>query len=59
MTSADGGQRELILRVATRLFAALGYDATSVSQIAEAAGLDVATLTQQAGGKRELYLAVM
>ncbi|SFI67543.1 transcriptional regulator, TetR family [Streptosporangium canum] len=59
MTSADGGQRELILRVATRLFAALGYDATSISQIAEAAGMDVATLTQRAGGKRELYLAVM
>ncbi|ACZ86357.1 TetR/AcrR family transcriptional regulator [Streptosporangium roseum] len=59
MTSADGGQRELILRVATRLFAALGYDATSISQIAEAAGLDVATITQQAGGKRELYLTVM
>ncbi|MER5323317.1 TetR/AcrR family transcriptional regulator [Streptosporangium roseum] len=59
MTSADGGQRELILRVATRLFAALGYDATSISQIAEAAGLDVATITRQAGGKRELYLAIM
>ncbi|OUC99153.1 TetR/AcrR family transcriptional regulator [Streptosporangium minutum] len=59
MTFADGGQRELILRVATRLFAALGYDATSISQIAEAAGLDVATITQQTGSKRELYLAVM
>ncbi|MER5421198.1 TetR/AcrR family transcriptional regulator [Streptosporangium roseum] len=59
MTSADGGQRELILRVATRLFAALGYDATSISQIAEATGLDVATITKQTGSKRELYLAVM
>ncbi len=59
MTSADGGERELILRVATRLFAALGYDGTSTSQIAEAAGLDVATLGKWVGGKRELYLAVM
>ncbi|MDP9862342.1 MULTISPECIES: TetR/AcrR family transcriptional regulator [Streptosporangium] len=59
MTSADGGQRELILRVATRLFAAMGYDATSVSQIAEAAGLNVAAVTGHIGGKRELYLEVM
>ncbi|MFJ2033796.1 TetR/AcrR family transcriptional regulator [Streptosporangium sp. NPDC087985] len=59
MTSADGGQRELILRVATRLFAALGYDATSLGQIAEAAGLGLDTAARQAGTKRELYLAVM
>ncbi|MEV8637728.1 TetR/AcrR family transcriptional regulator [Streptosporangium sp. NPDC051023] len=59
MTSADGGERELILRVATRLFAALGYDGTSISQIAEAAGLDVATINENFGGKRELYLVVM
>ncbi|MDP9862343.1 MULTISPECIES: TetR/AcrR family transcriptional regulator [Streptosporangium] len=59
MTSADGGQRELILQVATRLFAALGYDATSVSQIAEAAGLDIAAITGSVGSKRDLYLAVM
>ncbi|MFF5206121.1 TetR/AcrR family transcriptional regulator [Streptosporangium sp. NPDC000396] len=59
MTSADGGQRELILRVATRLFAALGYDSTSTSQIAEAAGLNVASVNEHVGSKRELYLAVM
>ncbi|MBB4915481.1 TetR/AcrR family transcriptional regulator [Streptosporangium saharense] len=59
MTSADGGERELILRVATRLFAALGYDGTSTSQITEAAGVDVATLNENFGGRRELYLAVM
>ncbi|MFC3980865.1 TetR/AcrR family transcriptional regulator [Streptosporangium jomthongense] len=59
MTSADGGERELILRVATRLFAALGYDGTSTSQITEAAGVDVATLNEHFGGKRELYLAVL
>ncbi|MEV8637727.1 TetR/AcrR family transcriptional regulator [Streptosporangium sp. NPDC051023] len=59
MTSADGGERELILRVATKLFAALGYDGTSTDQIAEAAGLDVATLKKSFGTRRELYLAVM
>ncbi|MEV7006782.1 TetR/AcrR family transcriptional regulator [Streptosporangium sp. NPDC051022] len=59
MTSADGGERELILRVATRLFAALGYDGTSAGQIAEAAGLDVATINETVGTKRDVYLAVM
>ncbi|WP_433256539.1 TetR/AcrR family transcriptional regulator [Streptosporangium sp. CA-135522] len=59
MTSAEGGQREMILQVATRLFAALGYDVTSIGQIADATGLDVATVTESFGGKRELYLAVM
>ncbi|WP_326640907.1 TetR family transcriptional regulator [Streptosporangium sp. NBC_01755] len=41
MTSGDGSRREPILRVATSLFAALGYDSASISQIAEAAGLSV------------------
>ncbi|MFE3449044.1 TetR/AcrR family transcriptional regulator [Nonomuraea sp. NPDC059194] len=52
-------QVEAILRAATQLFAALGYDGTSTSQIAEAAGLDLATVNAHLGGKRELYLAVM
>ncbi|MBW8483975.1 TetR/AcrR family transcriptional regulator [Actinomadura parmotrematis] len=61
----DGGSgaaasgRERVLDVATRLFAALGYDGTSTRLIAEAAGLNVATVAYHAGGKRELYLAVM
>ncbi|MCG5217390.1 TetR/AcrR family transcriptional regulator [Streptosporangium sp. KLBMP 9127] len=58
MTFADG-QDETILRVATQLFAALGYDGTSAQEIADAAGLDVATVNRVTGGKRELYLAVM
>ncbi|GIN02774.1 TetR family transcriptional regulator [Planomonospora venezuelensis] len=49
----------MILRVATRLFAALGYDGTSTRQIAEAAGLNIATVNYHVGGKRDLYLAVM
>jgi AcrR family transcriptional regulator len=58
MTSSDTG-RERILEAATRLFAALGYDGTSTRMIAEAAGLNVATIAYHVGGKRDLYLAVM
>ncbi|MGS2647667.1 TetR family transcriptional regulator [Streptosporangium sp. LJ11] len=59
MTSVDGSRRELILRVATGLFAALGYDSTSASQVAEAAGLSVEALGEEFDGKRELYLEIM
>ena len=58
MTGNDSG-RERILDAATRLFAALGYDGTSTRMIAEAAGLNVATVAYHVGGKRDLYLAVM
>ncbi|GAA0363773.1 hypothetical protein GCM10009530_11820 [Microbispora corallina] len=54
-----GEQSEVILGVARRLFAALGYDGTSIRQIAEAAGLDVPTVTARVGTKREIYLTVM
>ncbi|MEU9021914.1 TetR/AcrR family transcriptional regulator [Actinomadura sp. NPDC048394] len=57
MTSDSG--RERILDVATRLFAELGYDGTSTRQIADAAGLNIATVAYHTGGKRDLYLAVM
>lgn len=50
---------ERILAVATRLFAALGYDGTSTRLIAEAAGLNIATVAYHVGGKRDLYLMVM
>ena len=50
---------ERIVSAATRLFAALGYDATTLAQIAEAADLDLDTVMELAGSKRELYLAVM
>ena len=58
MTS-DDDPRERILAAATRLFAALGYDGTTTRMIAEAAGLNVATVAYHAGGKRDLYLTVM
>ncbi|MEU8383416.1 TetR/AcrR family transcriptional regulator [Streptosporangium sp. NPDC048865] len=59
MNSVDGSRRELILRVATGLFAALGYDSTSTSQIAEAAGLSVENVGEEFGSKRGLYLEIM
>ncbi|AQZ60711.1 Homeodomain-like [[Actinomadura] parvosata subsp. kistnae] len=59
MDSADDGGRELILRTATRLFAALGYDCSSVAQVAEAAGVGQEEIHAHFPTKRELYLAVM
>ncbi|MFI0454123.1 TetR/AcrR family transcriptional regulator [Actinomadura sp. 6N118] len=57
MTSDSGPGR--VLDVATRLFAELGYDGTPTRMIAEAAGLNIATVAYHVGGKRDLYLAVM
>ncbi|MEV5571777.1 TetR/AcrR family transcriptional regulator [Spirillospora sp. NPDC052269] len=51
--------RARILDVATGLFAELGYDGTSTRLIAEAAGLNIATVAYHVGNKRDLYLAVM
>lgn len=62
MTNPDSeskGTRDHILDVATRLFARLGYDGSTAQMIASAAGYAPATVTEQVGGKRELYLAVM
>jgi AcrR family transcriptional regulator len=56
---SSGSGRERIIAAATRLFAELGYDGTSTRMIAEAAGLNIATVAYHAGGKRDLYLAVM
>ncbi|TDC54880.1 TetR/AcrR family transcriptional regulator [Actinomadura sp. KC345] len=58
MTSSDTAS-ERILDAATRLFAALGYDGTTTRMIADAAGLNVATVAYHVGGKRDLYLAVI
>ncbi|MEV1244917.1 TetR/AcrR family transcriptional regulator [Nonomuraea sp. NPDC050022] len=59
MASPEENERELILRVATRLFAALGHDGVSIGQIGEAAGLTTAAITPHFPTKRHLYLAVM
>lgn len=55
----ESPQAAAILKVATELFAAHGYDGASTRRIAEAAGLNIATVNYHVGGKRELYLAVM
>jgi AcrR family transcriptional regulator len=52
-------ERERVMETATRLFASLSYDGTSVQLIADATGLDVATITSLVGGKRDIYVAVM
>jgi AcrR family transcriptional regulator len=49
--------RDVILRVATDLFARNGFDAVSIRAVAEAAGVDVATVHHHAGGKLGLYQA--
>ncbi|MGW0805994.1 TetR/AcrR family transcriptional regulator [Nonomuraea sp. NPDC002799] len=59
MDSPEDGERELILRAATRMFAALGFDGTSIEQIGEAAGVSAPALTSHFPTKRELYLTVM
>lgn len=51
--------REQIIKVATRLFAELGFDGTSGAMIAEASGVDTATLMELTGGTLELYHEVM
>ncbi len=59
MASPDNQQAEHIIQVASRLFSALGYDATSTRQIAETAGVRPSLIEDLFGGKQELYIAVM
>jgi AcrR family transcriptional regulator len=50
---------EALVETATRLFAELGFDGTSMQLIADAAGTDTATLHARTGDKLQLYLEVM
>jgi len=53
---ADGrATRARIIRAATRMFAASGFEATSLRQIAGAAEIDLATLKYHFGDKTALY----
>lgn len=52
-------RREHVIETATRLFAALGYDATPIAAVADACGIDVPTITAMLGDKQTLYRAVM
>lgn len=51
--------RERILEAALPVFAQLGFDGASTRKLAEAAGVNVATLAYWFGDKRGLYLAVL
>lgn len=57
--SAGDRTRERILAVSLPLFAAHGYDGTSVRTLAAAADVNVATLSYHFGGKEGLYRTVV
>ncbi|WP_051765828.1 TetR/AcrR family transcriptional regulator [Saccharothrix syringae] len=69
MGSAEGRQpsrprnaaatRERLLEAAAALFARNGYEATTVSQVAQAAGFSPNLVTRYFGGKEGLFLAAM
>lgn len=56
---ANDEELEKVLEAATRVFAGLGYDGTSLGLVAEAAGVGVEEVRRKAGGKADLYRAVM
>lgn len=47
--------REVVLTAATELFAARGFDAVGLRQVAAAADVDVATVSHHTGTKAQLY----
>lgn len=57
-TQAQGADQQ-VLAAAIRLFSQLGYDATTVSQIAEAAGEPIEHSPLLQAGKQQLYRAVL
>lgn len=60
MARPDGAEtRTRILRTALPLFAARGFDGTSVRDVAGAAGVNVATLAWHFGDKQGLYDAII
>jgi AcrR family transcriptional regulator len=54
----NSGTREAIERAARRQFAELGYDRTSVRQVALEAGVDPGLVTHFHGTKQQLFVAV-
>ncbi|WP_110240391.1 TetR/AcrR family transcriptional regulator [Nocardioides gilvus] len=55
----ETSSRGRILATATDLFAQRGYEATSTRSIADAVGLNIATVAYHVGNKSALYLEVM
>src|SRR5947209_9864974 len=52
-------RREQLIEVATRLFAKLGYEATTTAAIAEAAGVTEPILYRHFKSKQELFVAIV
>ena len=52
-------RREQLLEVATKLFAKLGYEATTTAAIAEAAGVTEPILYRHFKSKQELFVAIV
>lgn len=58
ISAAAPDTRDRILDTAERLFAAHGFDGTSLRQITEAAGVNLAAVNYHFGSKEELYTQV-
>lgn len=58
MKAADIDVKMRILLAAKKLFAAQGFDRTSVRQICEEAGANVALISYYFGGKDNLFFAL-
>ncbi|MEO3782574.1 TetR/AcrR family transcriptional regulator [Actinocorallia sp. B10E7] len=56
---AGMSDRDRVIVLARRLFAQLGYDATTLGMISEASGIDSQRLHELVGGKQDLYLIVL
>ncbi|MEU9022546.1 TetR/AcrR family transcriptional regulator [Actinomadura sp. NPDC048394] len=54
-----GTEEDRLIETATRIFAELGYDGTSLQMIADAAGLGIDAVHSVAATKADLYRAVM
>lgn len=50
---------ERMLEAATQLFAQRGFSGVSVKELAEAAAVNIASISYHFGGKEKLYMAVM
>jgi AcrR family transcriptional regulator len=59
MTSSTEDTPERLIAAATALFAAHGFDGTSVKGVADAAGVNVSLVSYHFGGKEGLYAACL
>jgi AcrR family transcriptional regulator len=58
MNGDDFDSKHKILQTAKMLFSKQGYDATSIRQICEAAGVNTALISYHFGGKEQLFRAI-